>query len=74
MNVFDLGKIIKTKRKEKGLTRDQLAAKAHISPYEIEEWEKGYSYPSLNSAVSVIKELGMSLQLVENGKPFPDGI
>lgn len=41
MNLSKTGKLIKEKRKEKGLTQEELASKLSISDKSVSKWERG---------------------------------
>ncbi len=41
----NFGKYIAEKRKEKGLTQEELANKLYVIPTTISKWERGLSFP-----------------------------
>lgn len=47
MKELNIGKIIITKRKEKGITQDELAAYIGVSKASVSKWETGQSYPDI---------------------------
>jgi len=44
---INLAAVITTKRREKGITQDELAAHVGVSKQSVCKWEKGYSYPDI---------------------------
>lgn len=71
MNELNIGKCIMKKRKEKGITQEQLAAHMGVSKASVSKWESGQSYPDILLLpelatyfnVSVDELLGYSPQL-----------
>ncbi len=47
MNGLNIGKCIIRKRKEKGITQEQLADYMGISKASVFKWETGQSYPDI---------------------------
>ncbi|GAA0783742.1 helix-turn-helix domain-containing protein [Hathewaya limosa] len=47
MNYINIAKIIKEKRKEKGITQEELANYLSISKPAVSKWESGQSYPDI---------------------------
>ncbi len=47
MKEINIGKIIVTKRREKGLTQEDLAAYIGVSKASVSKWETGQSYPDI---------------------------
>ncbi|MBA4348680.1 MAG: transcriptional regulator [Thermodesulfovibrio sp.] len=58
---IELGKRIRTLRKLKGLTQEELGEKSGISYKFIGEIERGEVNPSLNSLIQIAKGLGMHI-------------
>ncbi len=54
------GKYIAEKRKEKGLTQEELANKLYVIPSTISKWERGISYPDITVITNLCKELHIS--------------
>jgi phosphoribosylformylglycinamidine cyclo-ligase len=65
-----VGKYIATKRKEVGLTQQQLADKLGISFQAISKWENGSAYPNVDILYDLAIELGVTVDeiLVGNEK------
>jgi transcriptional regulator with XRE-family HTH domain/gamma-glutamylcyclotransferase (GGCT)/AIG2-like uncharacterized protein YtfP len=47
MNSIQIGKIISIKRKEKGITQEELASFLGVSKPAVSKWESGQSYPDI---------------------------
>ncbi len=56
----NFGKYITEKRKEKGLTQEELANKLYVIPTTISKWERGVSYPDITVITNLCKELDIS--------------
>ena len=56
----NFGKYIAEKRKEKGLTQEELANKLYVIPTTISKWERGVSYPDITVITNLCKELNIS--------------
>ncbi len=71
MNQLNISKCITHKRKEKGITQEQLAEHMGVSKAAVSKWESGQSYPDILLLpelatffnVSVDELLGYSPQL-----------
>lgn len=65
-----VGKFIATKRKDVGLTQQQLAEKLDISFQAVSKWENGSSYPNVEILYDLSIELGVTVDeiLVGNEK------
>lgn len=65
-----VGKFIATKRKDVGLTQQQLAEKLDISFQAVSKWENGLSYPNVEILYDLSIELGVTVDeiLVGNEK------
>lgn len=61
-----LGEIVKSKRKEKKWSQDDLAEKLHISRASIANIESGKFNVDFHIAVTLANELGFSLNQIEN--------
>lgn len=47
MKEINIGKVLITKRKEKGITQDELASYIGVSKASVSKWETGQSYPDI---------------------------
>ena len=69
MNQDEFGKLIKEKRKEKGLTQSELAEKLNISSYKtISKWENGIYLPDISLLLEISEILDVSLYELLGGK------
>lgn len=66
------GKIINTKRKEKGLTQLQLARLLNVSNRTVSKWENGDGFPDITLLPDISKELDVTIdELLTGVKPEP---
>ncbi len=56
----NFGKYIAEKRKELGLTQEELASKLYVIPTTISKWERGITYPDITVITNLCKELNIS--------------
>lgn len=63
MLVMDIGKTIKKRRKELGITQPHLAELAEVSTNTLYKLERGQGNPSLNVLNKLAEVLGMELIL-----------
>lgn len=54
------GKYIAEKRKEVGLTQEELASKLYVIPTTVSKWERGITYPDITMISDLCKELNIS--------------
>lgn len=52
-----LGKFIRTKRKEKGLSQKEFANMLYVTESAVSKWERGVSYPDITLVSSICKAL-----------------
>lgn len=69
MNPFDqIGKNIRLRREEAGLTQSDLAEKLFVSFQAVSAWERGQSVPDLENAVRIAQLFGISVDaLLKDG-------
>ncbi|MGN0521185.1 MAG: helix-turn-helix domain-containing protein [Eubacterium sp.] len=66
------GKIISTKRKEKGLTQLQLAQLLNISNRTVSKWENGDGFPDITLLPDIAQQLDITIdELLTGVKPEP---
>ena len=68
---MDLNKIsnfIKTKRKELGITQDELAEKLFVTEKAISRWETGRGTPDISLLLPLSKELNVDVSDLLNGE------
>lgn len=63
MLVFELGEILKVRRKQLNITQPHLAELAQISPNTLYKLEKGQGNPSWEVLTRLTEVLGMELKL-----------
>jgi len=68
MNNEKIGKYIQEKRKEKGLTQEQLAEKLGISTNAVSKWERGMSMPDYSILKSLCNELKITINELLSGE------
>ena len=68
MNIDKISKLIKSKRKEKGLTQEELAIKLNVTEKAISRWETGRGTPDISLLIPLSKELNVSVSELLNGK------
>ncbi len=56
----NIGRIIAEKRKEAGMTQEQLAQKLMITPQAVSKWENGVGLPDLTMIPQIASVLGIS--------------
>lgn len=67
MDQVKIGKFIKSLRKEKGYTQEQLANKLLVSPKTISKWECGNGNPEVSLMMSLCEELGITVNELLSG-------
>ena len=68
MNLEKISNLIKTKRKEKNLTQQELAEKLNVTEKAISRWETGRGTPDISLLIPLSKELGLSTNELLNGE------
>jgi len=63
--VNQLGLLVRSKRKQDGLTQQDLAAIANVGVRFVSDLENGKSTVQLDSVMSVLQALGLELSLAE---------
>ena len=63
-----IAEFIKQKRKEKGLTQEQLANKLFVTEKAISRWETGRGTPDISLLIPLANELEVSTQELLNGE------
>ena len=75
LNGEKIGLFIMNRRKELGLTQQQLADKLHISFQAVSKWEKGTTYPN----IEILRDLAIVLdvstdEILAGGRKETDGL
>ena len=68
MDIEKISNLIKNKRKEKGLTQEELAEKINVTEKAISRWETGRGTPDISLLIPLSKTLGISVSELLNGK------
>lgn len=68
MSDKNVGDLISTLRKEKGMTQSDLASKMHVTDKAVSKWERNLSYPDVNSISKLAEILGISTDELLNAK------
>lgn len=63
-----IGKLIASKRKEKGLTQEQLAEMLGVTNKAVSKWENGRSMPDVAILQELCKILGITVTTLLNGE------
>ena len=63
-----IGKLIATKRKEKGLTQEQLAEKLGVTNKAVSKWENGRGMPDLALIKELSQILGITVSTLLSGE------
>lgn len=67
-----IGKLILTKRKEKGITQQQLADMLGVTNKAVSKWENGKSMPDIGIIPELCKVLDISISTLLNGEETED--
>lgn len=70
---MDRGKLIKQKRKERGITQEQLAKKCGLSTITIRQYETGKRVPALETVIQIANALNVPFDSLvdDQGKESP---
>lgn len=68
MNQEKIGKYIQAKRKEKGITQQELASRLGVSEKTVSNWENGRNMPDLSLFHPLCEELNISINDLMNGE------
>jgi len=69
MTTADIGKTVRTTRKQQGLRQDELAAAANVGVRFLIELEGGKETAQIGKVLSVLQALGIELKLMPPGGP-----
>lgn len=62
MDIEKISELIKTKRKEKGMTQAELASKLNVTEKAISRWETSRGTPDISLLIPLSKELDLNVQ------------
>ena len=68
MDCVKIGKLIRTLRKEQGLTQRQLAAGMNISEQAVSKWERGLGFPDVSLLPELSEILGVNPETMLSGQ------
>lgn len=68
MDNIQIGRLIYEKRKELGLTQQELADRLQITNKAVSKWENGDGMPDVNLLAPLAKELGLTVDELLNGE------
>ena len=68
MDITKIANIIKTKRKELGLTQEELASKLHVTEKAISRWEISRGTPDISLLIPLSKDLNIEVSELLNGE------
>lgn len=68
MDIEKISNLIKIKRKEKGLTQEELASRINVTEKAISRWETGRGTPDISLLVPLSEELGVSVSEILKGR------
>lgn len=72
MDKAALGKLILARRKEKGYTQKELAARLYVSDKAVSKWERGLSVPDISLLIPMSEVLEVaSRNCWRDGDPVP---
>nr|WP_216696368.1 helix-turn-helix transcriptional regulator [Enterococcus innesii] len=63
---MEFHRVLKEKRKEFGLTQEELAEKLQVSRSAISNWEIGRNYPDIQTLIFLAKTFNVSLDYLLN--------
>ncbi len=69
MKEINIAKVIVSKRREKGVTQDELAAFIGVSKASVSKWETGQSYPDVTFLPQLASYFGISVDELMDYKP-----
>ena len=67
MDIKKISNLIKTKRKENGLTQEELAKKINVTEKAISRWETGRGTPDISLLIPLSKALKLDVSELLNG-------
>ena len=68
MSNKNIGEIISSLRKEKGMTQNDLAEKMNVTDKAVSKWERNLSYPDVNSIPKLAEVLGTTVEELLNAQ------
>lgn len=74
MDNIKTGNLIKSLRKEKGMTQKDLADRLHITDRAVSKWERGICAPDIALFEPLSEILGVSITELISGEQLPEGV
>lgn len=68
MNAKDTGELIAARRKELGLSQEELAERLHVTDKAVSKWETGRGMPGIESLEPLAEALGLSVSEILSGR------
>ena len=68
MSNKNLGEMISSLRKEKGMTQNELAEKMNVTDKAVSKWERNLSRPDVNSIPTLAEVLGITVEELLNAQ------
>ena len=68
MSNKNLGEMISSLRKEKGMTQSELAEKMNVTDKAVSKWERNLSCPDVNSIPTLAEVLGITVEELLNAQ------
>ena len=68
MDMIKIGQFLKTLRKEKGLSQEQLAEKFCVSNRTVSRWETAVNMPDLSILIQLSEFYQVDIQEILNGE------
>ena len=68
MSNKNIGEMISSLRKEKGMTQNDLAEKMNVTDKAVSKWERNLSYPDVNSIPKLAEILGTTVEELLNAQ------
>ena len=72
MNAENIGRFIREKRTNMGLSQKALAELVHVSVKTVSKWETGNGYPNITALPDLAKILETSIEALLEGSSFPE--
>ena len=70
MNLNKISSFIRLKRKELGITQEELAQRLFVTEKAISRWETGRGTPDISLLIPLSKELNVDVSELLNGQNF----
>lgn len=68
MDAKNTGELIAARRRELGLSQEELAARLHVTDKAVSKWETGWGMPGIDSLEPLAEALGLSVSEILSGR------